>query len=77
MSSSVGGLAGSPRSKITPALGGPPIERVRTAWRDGVGLLLFGVEARRVSVCVGMVVVVVLLGDGEVVVETRGGVGGM
>jgi hypothetical protein len=76
MSSSVGGLAGSPRSKITPALGGPPIERVRTAWRDGVGLLLFGVEARRVSVCVGMVVVV-LLGDGEVVVETRGGGGGM
>jgi hypothetical protein len=41
-----------------------------------VGLLLFGVEARRVSVCVGMVMVV-LLGDGEVVVETRGGVGGM
>jgi hypothetical protein len=75
MSLSVGGLAGS-RSKITPALGGPPIERVRTAWRDGVWLLLFGVEARRVSVCVGMVVVL-LLGDAEVVVEARCGVAGM
>jgi hypothetical protein len=75
MSSSVGGLAGS-RSKITPAHRGPPIERVRTAWREGVWLLLVGVEARRVAVCVGIVVVV--LGDAEVlVVEARGGVAGM
>jgi hypothetical protein len=70
MSSSVGGLAGS-RSKITPALRGPPIERVRTGWRDGAWLL-FGFEARRFSDCVGMVVAVVLLGDVEVVVEVAG-----
>jgi hypothetical protein len=38
--------------------------------------LLFGFEARRFSDCVGIVAVVVLLGEVEVVVEARRGLAG-
>ena len=73
MSSSVGGLAGS-RSKITPALRKPPTERVRTGWRAGTWLLLFGFEARRVSsTAAGMVVSFFGVREVVVVVEARRG----